>query len=70
MQVSPSADQLLLGKMYKLTSDEGFLGHSSDDELDNISTMFDDGDGIRVQHTFCVVAIDLQQLITNLNTKQ
>ena len=68
MQVESSAD--LLGKMYELTSDKGFLRHSSDDELDKISTMFDDGDGIRVKHTFCTVTIDLQQLITNLKTQQ
>ena len=53
-----------------LTSDEGLLRHSSDDELNDISTMFDDGDGIRMKHALRAIAIDLKKLIANLGGKK
>jgi hypothetical protein len=49
-----------------LTSDEGLLWHSSDDEFDDIATMFDDCDGIGMKHTLGAVAVDLKKLIANL----
>ncbi len=42
------------------------IRHSTDSELDKVSTVFDDSDGVRVEHVLSAVAIDLKQLITNL----
>ena len=53
-------------KFCALTSNEGLLWHSSDDEFDNISSMLDDSDGVRVKHSLCTVTIDLKKLIANL----
>ena len=39
---------------------------SPDNEFDNVSSVFDDCDGIRVEHAFCRVAVYLQELITHL----
>ena len=52
-----------------LTSDESLLRHSSDDELDNVSTVLDDSDGIRMKHTLRAIAIDLKKLIANLGER-
>ena len=52
-----------------LTSNEGLLWHSSDDELDDVSTVLDNGDGIWMKHTLRAIAIDLKKLIANLGGK-
>ena len=52
-----------------LTSDGGVFCHSPDSELNNISSMFNDSDGIIMKHILSVVPIDLQQLITNLRVR-
>ena len=42
------------------------LRQSSHGQLDNISSMLDDGGGICMTHLFCTVPIDLQQLTPHL----
>ena len=46
-------------ELYLLTAHKQFLSQSPDDELDSISSVLDDSDGVRVEHVFCTVAIDL-----------
>ena len=53
----------------QLTSNKSLLWHSSNDKFDDVSSVFDDGDGVRVQHSLCAVTIDLKQLISNLHTE-
>ena len=48
------------------TSDKLLHRESANDELDNVTAVLDDSDGVRVQHALRAVAVDLQQLITHL----
>ncbi len=53
--------------MHVRTSNEWLIRQPPDNELDHVSSVLDDGDGIRVEHVLCVVAVDLKQFITYLH---
>ena len=44
---------------YMQQLDITFLCNSSDNQLDNVSSVFDDGDSVRVEHALCRVPVDL-----------